>query len=51
MKRSWEKPEMIVLLRRKSDELILAGCKDSSGTEMNKDTGCLAFDQENLCIV
>jgi len=31
MKRSWEKPEMIVLLRRKSEEVILAHCKEGSG--------------------
>jgi hypothetical protein len=31
MKSSWEKPELIVLVRRKADEIILAGCKASSG--------------------
>lgn len=31
MKRSWDKPELIVLVRRKSDEVILANCQLSSG--------------------
>jgi len=31
MKRLWDKPELIVLMRRKSDEVILVVCKGGSG--------------------
>jgi len=31
MKRSWKKPEIIVLMRKKADEALLAFCKEGSG--------------------
>lgn len=43
MKKSWGKPELIVLVRRRSDEVILMGCKEGSNiTNMNSTKGgCL----------
>jgi hypothetical protein len=35
MERSWEKPEMIVLVSRKTDEVILATCKGSGAPAAN----------------
>jgi|GEM_PF-1960038 len=38
MKQLWDNPELTVLVKRKSDEVILAGCKESSGGPHQKDT-------------
>ncbi len=42
MKRSWIKPELIVLTSRKSDERMLSGCKVSLGgaTSCSGGGGC-----------
>lgn len=47
MTRNWEKPEIIVLIRRKSDEVILQGCRESSGGPTISHTGCLGDVSEN----
>jgi hypothetical protein len=40
MKGKWEKPEMVVLVKRKSDEVILQGCKDSNGDPGGRKDAC-----------
>lgn len=42
MKQIWDKPEMIVLMRKKSDEVILSDCKNSAGGQAGEYNGCLA---------
>ncbi len=49
MKSSWEKPEMIVLVKQKSDEVILADCKASSGSATNYDGSCLVQKDGMAC--
>jgi hypothetical protein len=49
MKSSWEKPEMIVLVKQKSDEEILADCKVSSGNATNYDGFCLVKKDGMAC--
>jgi hypothetical protein len=31
MKQSWKRPEIIVLMRKKTDEVLLSFCKEGSG--------------------
>lgn len=45
-KRNWEKPKLIVLVRRKPEEAILAGCKNGASGPGEFDTGCYAI---SLC--
>jgi hypothetical protein len=40
MKRSWARPEMVILSRKRSDEFILASCKEGSGSEAAINNGC-----------
>jgi hypothetical protein len=40
MKSSWEKPELVVLVRRKPDEVILATCRTSGGGPLFLDGLC-----------
>lgn len=45
MKRSWARPEMVILSRKRSDEFILGSCKEGSGNpDLNHDS-CETFDQ------
>lgn len=41
MTKLWEKPELIILVRRKSDEVILQLCKESGGGPANAYGMCL----------
>ncbi|MGA9189822.1 MAG: hypothetical protein WB014_14960 [Methanosarcina sp.] len=53
MKRSWNKPEMIVLVRRKSDEVILASCKEYGGGADTREGACLGYvsgPAETFCV-
>jgi hypothetical protein len=47
MTKHWERPELIVLIRRKSDEVILQGCRESSGGPTISNAGCLGDVSEN----
>lgn len=42
MKKIWQKPKLIILVRGRPEEFVLAGCKvkGSPITKKNKDTGC-----------
>jgi hypothetical protein len=52
MKRSWDKPEMIVLVKRKSDEIILAGCKMSGGNPSYFNASCAKGSYDtNACYI
>lgn len=53
-KRDWKKPELIVLVRGKSEEAILLGCKGdpiTSATSRTSNIGCYANPpcSTNLC--
>ncbi len=49
MKKLWGKPEITVLVRRKSDEVILAGCKDSIGGANTKVGHCMLGTCQGPC--
>ena len=51
MNNSWKKPELTVLVRRKSDEIILAGCRMSSGGPDWVYSGCASSDPDTLCSI
>ena len=40
MKKVWIRPELKVLVRRKSDEVILTNCSSSGGFEASYASGC-----------
>jgi hypothetical protein len=42
MKKIWEKPKLIVLLRGRPEELVLAGCKMAGirASNQNRNNGC-----------
>jgi hypothetical protein len=44
MKRFWTRPEMVILSRKRSDEFILASCKQGSGEANTLDNGCKTID-------
>jgi hypothetical protein len=43
MKEVWEKPKLIILLRGRPEEFVLAGCKGSkfTGGKNNKNKSCM----------
>ena len=40
MKRPWARPEMVILSRKRSDEFILALCKEGSGVAATSVDDC-----------
>jgi hypothetical protein len=42
MKKIWQKPKLIVLVRGRPEESVLAGCKmkGTTASTKNKNTGC-----------
>jgi hypothetical protein len=48
MKKIWEKPKLIILLRGRPEELVLAGCKmaGTPASNQNRKNGC---DRQGNC--
>lgn len=49
MRKLWMKPELTILVKRKSDEVILSGCKDSIGGANTKNGVCLLGNCDGPC--
>lgn len=49
MKILWNKPELVVLVRRKADEVILTNCKESSGGSSSQILVCGSVLDKETC--
>jgi ferredoxin len=51
MKKIWERPKLIVLLKGRLEESVLAGCKFQGiqGSPQSKNTGCQRTGHCNTC--
>ncbi len=51
MKKSWEKPELVVLVRSRPEESVLAFCKTggASGSPVSTHVGCMERVMEEAC--
>lgn len=49
MKEIWMSPELTVLLKKRADEVILQGCKESAGAESSTFGACLYESGNNDC--
>jgi hypothetical protein len=49
MKKLWDNPELTVLVKRKSDEVILASCKEYGGDANVANSGCHGVNVKLHC--
>ncbi len=47
--RQWERPELVILLRGRPEENVLAGCKNHTNLTGPNPPGCKASDNSGNC--